>query len=142
MYTGKWPSQYQNYHKRGGKERQKEEKRKWKSTLSGRAHALWCTIQGKQKTHPELKVAITFEDIENLLVACKGKCQITGCDLDFAWDGKRNPYAPSIDQILPGKGYTRKNIQVVALWYNRMKSTLTDKEARKILKNWAKINLR
>jgi hypothetical protein len=35
--------------------------------------------------------------------------------------GRQNPYGPSLDQIIPGNGYTPENIQVVPLFWNVFK---------------------
>lgn len=40
----------------------------------------------------------------------------------------RHPLSPSLDQIIPGKGYTMRNIQVVCWWYNAAKQRFSDKE--------------
>lgn len=72
---------------------------------------------------------------------CKGFCEITHSKLDLVFrDGVHNPYAPSLDQIVPGQGYVPGNIQIVAVWYNRMKGGLTDSEAIQILRSFVLSN--
>lgn len=55
----------------------------------------------------------------------KGVCEATGVSLDLgegeAYD-PRNPFTPSLDQKVPGAGYTKDNVQVVALCWNLMKA--------------------
>jgi len=36
--------------------------------------------------------------------------------------------SPSLDQITPGGGYKRRNVQVVVWWYNAAKQRFTDRE--------------
>jgi hypothetical protein len=48
-----------------------------------------------------------------------------------------NPYRPTLDRIIPDKGYITGNVQIVISWYNRFKSDLTDIEALAILRQWA-----
>jgi len=40
----------------------------------------------------------------------------------------RVPHSPSLDRIDPRKGYTKRNVQVVAWWYNQAKGEYTDEE--------------
>lgn len=45
-----------------------------------------------------------------------GRCEVTGLPFEFSRVGtntRRNPFAPSIDQITAGAGYTPKNCRVV-----------------------------
>ena len=54
-----------------------------------------------------------------------GRCQATGLPLSFeAGDGQRNrnPWVASLDQIVPGAGYTQDNTQVVCWIYNCAKA--------------------
>jgi hypothetical protein len=76
---------------------------------------------------------ITRMDVYNKLLACDGFCPITGEPFDFSLVGfnQQNARGPSLDQIIPGKGYTNENTQVVVWWYNAAKgSWFTDEEAR------------
>lgn len=59
-----------------------------------------------------------------------GKCSITGLPFQInKREGMRtNPYAPSLDQIEPNKGYTNENIRVVIWAYNAMKNEMSDFE--------------
>ncbi len=76
-----------------------------------------------------LKFSLTQEFIEAALK--KGTCQATGVSFDFnassGGKGQSNPWSPSLDRVNPEKGYTKDNVQVVALIYNRAKGA--DKEA-------------
>ena len=51
------------------------------------------------------------------------ECIRTAMRLDFSPlpGGKKNPYAPSIDQITPGLGYTPDNFQITQGWKNQAK---------------------
>jgi hypothetical protein len=43
---------------------------------------------------------------------------------------RQNPYGPSLDQVVPGKGYTPENTQIVPLFWNVFKGDhFTEKEA-------------
>ena len=69
---------------------------------------------------------LTFDDVYPAIVA--GRCPKTGLAFDLTPHEKlrRNPLAPSPDQINPGRGYVRGNVQVVCDWYNNAKQQLTD----------------
>lgn len=67
---------------------------------------------------------ITFEEILEKLVECDGFCVVTGEPFNLSSTGDiatSNPYMPSLDQIVPGKGYTKENVQVVVWWFNAAK---------------------
>lgn len=51
-----------------------------------------------------------------------GTCEVTGLRFDLSGNINESPFLPSIDQIVPGKGYTRDNVQVVCLIYNYAKN--------------------
>lgn len=54
-----------------------------------------------------------------------GYCARTGLPFDMSCD-KDAPFAPSLDQIIPGNGYTPDNVQVVVMIYNLIKSNHSD----------------
>lgn len=60
-----------------------------------------------------LPLEITAQWIENILE--KGVCQASGIPFDFGKhpSTRRNPFGPSVDQIVAGKGYTLKNSRIV-----------------------------
>lgn len=60
-----------------------------------------------------------------------GVCEMTGISFDMGKppEGKvTNPYAPSIDQIIPSAGYTMDNCRLVTWAYNKDKGDGTDRE--------------
>jgi len=66
----------------------------------------------------------------------KGICEVTNKPFSYDKDTNhfRRPLGPSIDQILPSKGYTPSNARVVCNWFNIAKSDLTDEEFFKLIK--------
>lgn len=53
----------------------------------------------------------------------RGVCEVSGLPLDFAGSDEKHltPFAPSLDQIAPGEGYTPTNTHVVCWIYNQAK---------------------
>jgi hypothetical protein len=102
-------------------------------TPRGRAGHLCSAAKERAKTR-NLTYSINIDIIEERLKY--GKCEVTGMELDFkpSVSGVTNPYAPSLDQKNPGQGYTKENVQIVAWWYNRLKSDLTDEAAMELIK--------
>lgn len=45
------------------------------------------------------------------------RCAVTGIDLQLPTQA-RDPWAPSIDQVLPGQGYTEQNVRIVSTIVN------------------------
>ena len=61
----------------------------------------------------------------------QGLCEATG--IPFEMTGARNPFSPSLDQKVPGAGYTIENVQVVCLIYNQMKSDFSDHDVQRFI---------
>lgn len=59
-----------------------------------------------------------------LLKAQNGKCAISGLDMTYELGEGRIYTNVSIDQIMPSKGYTIDNIQLVCMAVNQLKSDL------------------
>lgn len=55
----------------------------------------------------------------------KGPCPVTGLEFRFE---PGSPFAPSIDQREPARGYTRENAQVVVWIYNAAKQDFTHED--------------
>lgn len=94
-----------------------------------------------RKTNSKMVVTITTQEIQERLHLNGLKCERTGDAFSIIptgqSGGKNNPYAPSVDQIVPGEGYHSANIQIVTWWYNRLKGDSTDDETLAILHQWA-----
>jgi len=75
---------------------------------------------------------LTKEFIMDLLKKQGNRCAKTKIPLEVREDtnnsGLRSPWQPSVDQINPGKGYTKGNIQIVCLIYNFCKNIWTHGE--------------
>ena len=78
-----------------------------------------------------LEFDIDIDYVMQLLGQQKGKCALTGWDLEFTrggdWDGK-NPRGATMDRINSRRGYVRGNIQLVCGMPNVIKSHL-DRDA-------------
>lgn len=99
-------------------------------TTKGRALRLVLSAK-KRALKGGLPFMIEVGDVLPFLEA--GTCQRTGIvfDLTAAGDrGKRRPFAPSIDQVMPGAGYTKNNIEVVCWIYNVCKSDFDAADVR------------
>lgn len=67
---------------------------------------------------------ITKEDLLIVWKAQNGKCAISGLDMTYELGEGRIYTNVSIDQIMPSKGYTIDNIQLVCMAVNQLKSDL------------------
>lgn len=71
------------------------------------------------------KAAIaTYDNDVKLGKAQNGKCAISGLDMTYELGEGRIYTNVSIDQIMPSKGYTIDNIQLVCMAVNQLKSDL------------------
>jgi hypothetical protein len=67
-----------------------------------------------------VEFSITLEDLTQLATLADGRCQITKIpfEIRFVEGERRRPWAPSLDQIDPGKGYTVANCRLVCVAVN------------------------
>lgn len=81
------------------------------------------------------KETLDIDFLESLLEKQSYKCAISGFELTFIAGEGRIETNASLDQIEPGKGYSRDNVQLVCRIVNEMKSTQTLAE----LVNWCEL---
>ncbi len=100
----------------------------------GRAKQMFYGAR-ERAARKDLPFTITREMVVERLTALDGIAEVVADRFDFASRGDvhQNPYAPSLDQKIPGQGYTPENFQIVPMWYNRLKGDLTDTEALAII---------
>jgi len=103
---------------------------RYSRSIRGRAGVL-CAAAKKRAQTRNLPFTLTIDIVEAHLAKLNGNCEVTNMDFNFT---PKHPNAPSLDQKIPGRGYTEDNIQIVTWWYNRLKSDLSDTEARQILR--------
>jgi hypothetical protein len=72
-----------------------------------------------------LEFSITERGIARVWRYQRGICKLTGIKLEQEID-RTNLNTGSLDQIIPGKGYTPDNVQFVSVWANRSKSILNE----------------
>lgn len=62
----------------------------------------------------------------------RGTCELTGLPFEYGsfvqYPGLSNPWAPSVDRIVPEKGYVVGNVRMIVCIANRAKSHWTDEE--------------
>lgn len=75
----------------------------------------------------ELPFTITKEDIR-----IPEACPLLGVTLQIA-EGFVQPNSPTLDQIIPGRGYTPSNVWVISYRANTIKSNLTLDEVKRAL---------
>jgi len=92
-----------------------------KYNRDNRVSHLLATIKYRSKAKG-IPFSLTREDI-----VIPEYCPILGIKLNFA-SGKVRPDSPSVDQIVPGKGYTRDNIWVISHRANMIKNDATPGE--------------
>ena len=66
-------------------------------------------------------------------------CPILGIKLIVGKTQGPDDFSPSLDRIIPEKGYTKTNIKIISMRANRMKSNATIQEVESLL-NYLKIN--
>jgi hypothetical protein len=95
----------------------KERLRAYYGTLQGRAKSMLYSARSRAKRY-QLRFEIDESDITPFL---SGSCPYTNVPFDFGPPPKglrKNPWSPSIDQITPGLGYIKGNVEIVSTWWN------------------------
>lgn len=88
----------------------------YRSSPRGKAQDMIATAR-RRATERKITFTITIDWLEEKLLS--GKCEITG--LHFYFGRGRTALSPSLDQTIPGDGYTAGNTKVVCWVYNRAK---------------------
>lgn len=114
--------------------RSKAVRGKYTGSLRHRAGALYQRARYRAEAKG-LDISISPEWVEEILK--QGVCQATGLPFDFSLGHIRNLYAPSLDQVVAGAGYTKDNTKVVLFGYNAAKSTVSHDEVAAFFKRVA-----
>lgn len=84
------------------------------------------------KNQRHLAFNIDVDYVMSLLIEQKGKCALTGWDLEFTRGGNyafgTNPNGCTMDRIDNHRGYVKGNIQLVCWKANRIKGELDNNE--------------
>ena len=84
---------------------------------------------------------ITIQYVYNLFIRQGRKCKLTGKPLKMkASTVNASTITASLDQIIPGKGYIKGNVQWVDKWINNMKSDHSQNEFIELCRQVAKYN--
>jgi hypothetical protein len=90
-----------------------------------------------------LEFTIDIDYVMAVLLYQKGKCALTGWDLEFTrggdWNGN-NPRGASIDRIDGSKGYIQGNIQITCIQPNLIKNKMHNEDFIAMAKAIAKKN--
>lgn len=107
---------------RNGQTTQGSRSFKWSRT--NRLKALFYSLKSKAKKKG-IRFEITYEDVEALMVS---HCPVLGIPLFFSDTGQPTDNTPSVDKIIPDKGYVKGNIIVVSMRANVLKRDATVNE--------------
>lgn len=105
-----------------------------RGTPHDRAYRLWNDARQRAR-RSDLPFEITLDWLKAKIDA--GTCEVTGINFDTALgpgSGRGNPFGPSLDQKVPGAGYTPDNTRVVCWMFNLAKGTNTDADVMKLAK--------
>ena len=99
--------------KHGDRTQQRENERLWRRRRRG--HAL-CVGARQRAKNKGWVFSLDSDDIQRRVD--RGVCELTG--ISFSLDDSRSWDAPSLDRIVPSKGYTNANVRVVLHCINVM----------------------
>jgi len=95
--------------------------RKLRAVLSG------CKNREVMRTHKQSKSNLRIIDLL-MLYPKDGKCPITGIPFSLNNSKGMRDDSPSIDRLVPSRGYKRGNIRIISWLANRMKGDKTKAE--------------
>jgi hypothetical protein len=100
-----------------------------------RAKRLWGAAR-RRAVQRGLPFTVTRERIQAAIE--EGHCEASGLpfDLDCQKVGIRNPYAPSLDRVVPELGYSDENVQVVVTIHNIARADWGDEPLRVWASSW------
>ena len=94
-----------------------DEKRQYQRDVRNKRRGLSLTTDAKQRAKSKgIPFSLEWRNIQKRIDA--GICEVTGIPFDLMTPKSWN--APSIDQIIPGMGYTPENVRVILLALNTM----------------------
>lgn len=77
----------------------------------------WARVLYKAAKARSVKIdrpfLLTYDDMWWLVVESDGHCQLTGIAFDWRGDGRRRPFAASIDRLDNARGYEAGNVRLV-----------------------------
>lgn len=82
-------------------------------------------VRGAQQRAKEKGIPFDLDEDEIVDRVLNGRCEATGAAFDLVDVGTlavKNPFGPSLDQKVPGAGYTKENVQIVLWGWNLLKS--------------------
>jgi|HubBroStandDraft_3_1064219.scaffolds.fasta_scaffold172727_2 hypothetical protein len=102
---------------------QQEHARHWRTKYPVRSLVLLARKRAKRR---KTKFNISEKDIH-----IPTRCPVLGIPL-FIGNRQLKDNSPTIDEIIPGKGYVKGNVAVISWRANRLKSDATLKEIRRV----------
>ena len=88
-----------------------------------------------------LNFDITPEYLESLYPK-DNKCPVFGFNLTISKRGESRDQSPSLDKIIPSKGYVEGNVTIVSLKANRMKNNGSLDDLQKVIDYYTFLNTR
>lgn len=90
-----------------------------------------ASIQISNSRRRSLAKGLPFDLTKEWLIAKlkAGKCELTGLPLVFDYKKRAGPQSPTLDRIIPSRGYTKANIRVICFSVNCLLSEFGDAEA-------------
>ncbi len=67
------------------------------------------------------------------------RCPVLGIKIAHQTGKRQSDNSPSIDRIIPSRGYTKRNVVVVSFRANRIKNDSTMREMRRIVEFYEKL---
>lgn len=152
-YRAKYPEKVRARHVRYYAARS-EERREYQVRYYAENTEKVLTKDARYRAETKLSWLITVDSCSrSLLRSANNRCKKLNLpfDLSLFWITQKvqeavdaglvtcethNPMNASIDQIIPGKGYTQGNVQIVPAWYNFAKQDYPEKELLTAIDKW------
>lgn len=134
-YDAQTLSRARSLKKWNGSTRAQEMKQRWKEADPKWAWAV--SAAGGMRSRAAQSGAPVDVDKEYVYAILTDACPVLGTPFIFLGAGKVHAASPTIDRIVPEKGYTRGNIVIISQKANAIKSNATWQEIRQV-SHWLK----
>lgn len=112
-------------------------KQRWRERNPKRA---WCVhmLNGIRRRAAAKNVPCTLT-VSELVELMPDKCPVFGVEFSFINNGKMTPDSPSVDRLIPSRGYVKDNVAIVSMKANAIKSAFTSDDVLRVAE-WMKEN--
>lgn len=111
-----------------------DERKEYLKSLRPRRNEHPCYDMWSNAKHRSVKQGVAFDlDLEDLEIPTH--CALLGIPL-LKGSSSHSDSSPTLNKIIPNKGYVKGNVQIISMRANRIKDNATFEEFERVYLNW------